>query len=217
MPLVTCLSKSTEVVDHYPTSSSAGAPLDPVIPISTHNPSPSTSAKLGPSPQDIEAFMNKPGNATIVNAIIDENINTIMEKFQKDKIEEPTFANPILLLDPSHPLFGKLPPPIGHDDPNHPLYIPHKENKPTMFEAMDPNVPSTQLGAPITPHPQNSITQSLVHTTSHQPIFTQTTLPFFPIGVATSQLASLPLHFPPHIMPQNRTYIPSISISGAFI
>ena len=86
-----------------------------------------------------------------------------------------------------------------------------------MFEAMDPNIPSTQLGAPIPPHPQNIVTQSLVHTTSHQPIFTQTTLPFLPIDVASSQPASLPLCFPPHLMPQNCASIPSIPISGPFI
>ena len=71
--------------------------------------------------------MNQLGNATLVNAIIDKNINTIIEKFQKDKIEEPNFENPIPLLDPSHPLFGKLPLPIGPNDPNHPLYIPCEE------------------------------------------------------------------------------------------
>ena len=84
---------------------------------------------------------------------------------------------------------------------------------PPMFEAMDPNIPSTQLGTPIPPHPQNTITKSLVHTTSYQPIFTQTTLPFMPIGVATSQTTSLPLSFPPHIMLQISASIP---ISGAF-
>ena len=90
-----------------------------------------------------------------------------MENFQKDKIEEPNFENPTPLLDPSHPLFGKLPLPIGPNDPNHPLYIPCEESKPSLFKAMDPNIPSTQLGAPIPPNPQNTITQSLVHNTSH--------------------------------------------------
>ena len=82
---------------------------------------------------------------------------------------------------------------------------------------MDPNIWSTQLGAPIPPHPQNTVTQSLVHTASHQPILTQTTLPFMPIGVAAPQLTSLPLSFPSHIMPQNSASIHSIPISGAFI
>ena len=111
--------------------------------------------------------MNQLGNATLVNAIIDKNLNTIIANFQKYKIEELTFANPIPPSNSSHPLFGKLPPPIGPDDPNHPLYIPRDENKPPVFEAMDPNISFNQLGAPIPPHPQNTITQSLVHTTPH--------------------------------------------------
>ena len=136
-------------MEPYPTSSTIGAHLDLVTPINICNPPPLTLEKPRPSPQDIEAFMNQLGNATLVNAIIDKNINTIMENFQKDKIEEPNFESLILLLDPSHRLFGKLPPPIGLDDPNHPLYIPREENKISMFEAMIPNIPSTQLGAPI--------------------------------------------------------------------
>ena len=150
MPLITRLSKKKEAMEPYPISSSSSAPLDLVTPISIHNPPPSTPKKLGPSPQDIEAFMNHPRNATLVNAI--------MENFQKDKIEEPTFENPTLLSDPSHPLFGKLPPPIGPDDPNHLLYIPHEENKPTIFDVMDPNIPLIQLGARIPSYLQDTIT-----------------------------------------------------------
>ena len=113
MPLVTHLSKNKEAMEPYPTSSLVGAHLHLVTPVSTHNPPPLTPKKPGPSPQDIEAFMNCLGNTTIVNAIIDININTIMENFQKDKIEEPNFENPTPLSDPSHPLSRKLPPPIG--------------------------------------------------------------------------------------------------------
>ena len=68
-------------MDPYPTRSLTSAPLDPITPISTYNPSPSTLVKLEPSTQDIEAFMNQPGNATLVKAIIDKNINTIIAKF----------------------------------------------------------------------------------------------------------------------------------------
>ena len=35
---------------------------------------------------DIEAFMNQPGHATIVNAIIDQNKETIMENFLWDNV-----------------------------------------------------------------------------------------------------------------------------------
>ena len=107
-------------------------------------------------------------------------------------------------------------PPIGPNDPNHPLYIPQGENQPPLFEAMDPNIPSTQLGASIPPLPQKTITQSLVHTTPHQPIFTQTKLPFLLVGGVASQSKSLPISFPPHIPPQNSASIPSIPISGTF-
>ena len=72
--------------------------------------------------------------------------------------------------------------PIAPIEPNDPNYIPQEDNKSPFFEAIDPNTPSTQLGAPIRPFPQNTITQSLIHTTPHQPIFTQTKLPFLPIG-----------------------------------
>ena len=103
MPHVTCLRKKKEAMEPYPTSSLASAPLDLMTPISTCNPPPSTPKKPGPSPQDIEAFMNQLENVTLVNAIIDKNINTIMENFQKDKIEKPDYENPTPLLDPSHP------------------------------------------------------------------------------------------------------------------
>ena len=69
-------------MDPYPTSSLVGTSLDPVItPASTQNPSPSTLARIGPSSQDIEEFMNQPGNATLVNAIIDKNLPTIIANF----------------------------------------------------------------------------------------------------------------------------------------
>ena len=93
MPPVTHLSKRKEAMDPYPISSSVGTPLGPVTTANTHNPSPSTPTKLGPSSQNIEEFINQPENATLVNAIIDKNLTTIIVNFQKDKIEEPAFAN----------------------------------------------------------------------------------------------------------------------------
>ena len=81
MPPITRLRKQKEAMDPYPISSLVGTPLDLLTPISTYNLSPSTLAKLGPSPQDIEEFMNQPGNATLVNAIIDKNLNTIIANF----------------------------------------------------------------------------------------------------------------------------------------
>ena len=81
MPPITHLRKQKEAMDPYPIPSSVGTPLDLVTPVNTHNPSPSTPTKIGPSPQEIEAFMNQLGNATLVNAIIDKNLNTIIANF----------------------------------------------------------------------------------------------------------------------------------------
>ena len=81
MPPVTHLRKQKEAMDPYPTSSLVGIPLDPITTISIYNPSPSTPAKVGPSTQDIEAFMNQTRNTNLVNAIIDKNLNTIIANF----------------------------------------------------------------------------------------------------------------------------------------
>ena len=159
--------------------------------------------------------MIQPGNATLVNSIIDKNKDTIMENFQKDNVGAFNFGKPTPLLDLMHLLFRKLPPPISLDDPNHPLYIPQEEPKLIMSKPMDPNIPSTQLGAPLPPNHQATITQSLIHTTPDQPILTQTMLPFTPFVVASSQLASL-LSFPPQTISQIGSPTPSMSISGAF-
>ena len=78
---ITLLSKRKEEMDPYPTISLIGALLDLVTTSSTHNTSPSTLEKIGISTQDIEAFMNQAGNATLVNAIIDKNLNTIIVNF----------------------------------------------------------------------------------------------------------------------------------------
>ena len=53
MPPITHLSKKKEAMEPYPTSSLAGAHLDPVAFVNTHNPPPLTIENLGPSPQDI--------------------------------------------------------------------------------------------------------------------------------------------------------------------
>ena len=207
MPPVTRLRKRKEAMEPYPISSSVGTSSDPITPVNTHNPSPS---KLGPSTQDIEEFMNQPGNATLVNAIIDKNLPTIIANFQRDKTEEPTFPTLAPLSDPSYSLFGVPIAPIEPFDPN---TTPQEDNKPFLFEAMDPNIPSSQLGAPIPPPPPHTITQSLVHITPHQSISTQTKLPFLPISGVAPQSTSLPISFPPYIPPPTSASIP---ISGTF-
>ena len=145
-----------------------------------------------------------------MNAIIDKNLPIIIANFQRDKIEEPTFPTPTPLSDPSYSLFRVPIAPIEPFDPN---YTPQEENKPSLFEAMDPNIPSPQLGAPIPPPPPNTITQSLIHTTPHQSIFTQTKLPFLPISGVAPQSTPLPIIFPPHIPSPTSASIP---ISGIF-
>ena len=79
---------------------------------------------------DIEAFMNQPGHATIVNAIIDQNKETIMENFLRDNVGVFEFGRPppLDITDPAHRLFGWQPPQV---------------------EPADPNIPSTQVPIPI--------------------------------------------------------------------
>lgn len=57
---------------------------------------------------DIEAFMNQPGHATIVNAIIYKNKETIMENFLLDNVGVFEFGRPppLNITDLAHPLFG---------------------------------------------------------------------------------------------------------------
>ena len=54
--------------------------LYPTVSITSLDPPPQTPEDPGPS-IDIEAFMNQLGHATIINAIIDCNKETIMENF----------------------------------------------------------------------------------------------------------------------------------------
>ena len=91
------------------------------------------------------------------------------------------------ISNPTHPLFGRLPPPIGPSNPNDPFFIPKRGHQMVPLETMDPNIPSTQLGAPIPQNNQPTNAQSLVHTTPQQPTITQPTSGTTSIaGVATT-------------------------------
>ena len=83
----------------------------PTVSITPSDPPPQTPDDLGSS-IDIEAFMNQPGYATIINAIIDRNKETIMENFLRDNVGLFKFGcpPPINITDPTHPLFGWHPP-----------------------------------------------------------------------------------------------------------
>ena len=73
MPPVTRLAKKRETMEPYHLDQTASLPL-------STQPSYSLEKAI-PSPMDLEAFMNQPGNAVLVNAIIDKNKETIMENF----------------------------------------------------------------------------------------------------------------------------------------
>ena len=79
-------------------------PVESIVP---SDPPPQTPEDPGSS-IDIEAFMNQPGHATILNAIIDRNKETIMENFLRDNVGLFEFGRPppIDITDPTHPLFG---------------------------------------------------------------------------------------------------------------
>ena len=93
----------------------------PIVSITSSDPPPKTPEDPGSS-IDIEAFMNQPGHATIVNAIIDRNKETIMENFLRDNVGLFKFGRPppIDITDPTHPLFGWRPPQVEPVDPNIP-------------------------------------------------------------------------------------------------
>ena len=122
--------------------------------------------------------MNQPGHATIVNAIIDHNKETIMANFLQDNVGLFEFGRPppIDITDPAHPLFGWQPPQV---------------------EPADPNIPSTQVPVPIPQNPYPTLTQSLVHTTS-QPM-----LSIPSASVTTAHFATLPL---PPLSSSNTTF-----------
>ncbi len=161
--------------------------LDPIasLPLSTQ-PSFSPENTI-PSPTDIEAFMNQPGNAVLVNAIIDKKKETIIANFQRDNIGAFNFGRPPPLSDPSHPLFEQLPPPIGSYDSNYPQYVPKEEPQPTPYDPTDPNIPaSTQVEISLPQANPTTTTPPLVHTTSSQTPFTQNTSSFTPFTIATA-------------------------------
>ena len=138
MPPVTRLAKKKQTMKPYHLDQTTSLPLSSQP---SYNPENAT-----PSPFDIEAFMNQPGNALLVNAIIDKNKETIMANFQRDNVRVFDFGRPPPFSDPSHPLFGMLPPPIGSYDRNHLLYVPKAVIPPTPYDPRDPNIPaSTQV------------------------------------------------------------------------
>ena len=74
MPPVTWLAKKKkETMEPYHLDQTTFLPLSTQPSFSLEN--------AIPSPTNIEAFMNQPGNVVLVNAIIDKNKETIMEKF----------------------------------------------------------------------------------------------------------------------------------------
>ena len=93
----------------------------PVVSMTQSDPSPQNLEEPGSS-IDIEAFMNQPGHATIINAIIDRNKETIMENFLRDNVGVFEFWRPppIDIIDPTHPLFGWQPPQVEPINPNIP-------------------------------------------------------------------------------------------------
>lgn len=133
---------------------------------------------------DIEGFMNQPGNATIVNAIIDRNKETIMENFLTENVGSFEFGRP---------------PPSDITNPNHPLFGWQAPQP----EPPDPNIPSTQVLVPIPQNTHSSLPQSLVHTTS------QSTPSVTPPSASTMHFSappnppfasgSTPFSLPPHI------------------
>ena len=103
----------------------ASIELDPLIYVITHDPLQNNLEDLGPSISDVDSFMTQLGNVTFVNAIIAKNRETIMANFQRDNISAFGFGRPppLDILDPTHPLFGRLPPPIGPFDLNDLFFI----------------------------------------------------------------------------------------------
>ena len=166
MPPVTRLAKKRETMEPYHLDHTSSLPLS--------TPPSYSPEKSIPSSTDLEAFMNQPGNAMLVNAIIDKNKETIMENFQRDNVGAFDFGRPPALSDLSHPLFGQVPPPIGSYDPNHPSYIPHEEPPPTPYDPTDPNIPSsTQVEISIPQTNPVTTPPPLVHATPSQTPFAQ--------------------------------------------
>ena len=110
MPPTTRFSKNMQKkkdMDPSHSSSTARAQPYPIVSMTPPDPPPWTPKERGSS-IDIDAFMNQPGHATIVNAIIDQNKETIMENFLRDNVGAFEFGcpPPTNIIDHAHPLFG---------------------------------------------------------------------------------------------------------------
>ena len=114
--------------------------------------------------------MNQPSHATIVNAIIDQNKETIMENLLRNNVGAFEFGRPqaLNISDPTHPLFGWQPPSVGSYILNDPFSSLNKGYQPPQMEPTDPNIPSIQEPIPIPQNTHPILTQPLVHTTSQQ-------------------------------------------------
>ena len=96
MPPTTRFGRNTQKkkdMDPSQSGNTSRAQPYPVVSITPSDPPPQTPEDLG-SFIDIEAFMNQPGHATIVNAIIDRNKETIMENFLRDNVGLFEFGRP---------------------------------------------------------------------------------------------------------------------------
>ena len=131
-----------------------------------------------------------------------------MVNFLRDNVSVFGFGRPLLLdiFDLSHPLFGRLPAPIGPSDPSDPFFVLELRHQMIQLEPVDPNIPSTQLGALIPQRNQPTIAQSLVHKTSQH----TTTTPSMSINTTTfttpiSQSTSIPFNSVTSSFPQFST------------
>lgn len=103
--------------------------------------------------------MNQLGHATIVNAIIDQNKETIMANVQCDNISTFGFGRPppMDMTDPTHPLYGMVLPFTNTFDPNDSFCMSSAIQQILDPNILDPNIPSTQLGASM-PQPNQPTT-----------------------------------------------------------
>ena len=88
-------------------SSTAQAQPYPIVSMAPLDPPPQILEESG-STLEIDALMNQPRHATIVNAIIDQNIETIMKNFLIDNVGVFDFGctTPTNNKNNTHPLFG---------------------------------------------------------------------------------------------------------------
>ena len=95
-----------------------------------YDPSPQNPKNLRPTTSSLKAFMNQPNDMVLVNSIIDKNKYTIMMNLQRNNVSTFGFGRalpPIGRDDPSHPLYGMFQPPI---DPNDPFFDPRGAYQP---------------------------------------------------------------------------------------